>query len=71
MKCDKTVQTEVPLQNIRYIFELGPDMKVAWEGFDFDFCCSDCQKKKKKKKKIGYGSHMGKKVGFRPILPEV
>lgn len=32
-----------------------------------DFCCSDCQKKKK----LGYGSHMGKKVRFRPILPEV
>ncbi len=30
MKCDMAVQTEVALQNIGYVSDLGPHMKVAW-----------------------------------------
>ncbi len=30
MKCDMVVQTEVALQNIVYVSDLGPHMKVDW-----------------------------------------
>ncbi len=30
MKCDIAVQTEVALQNMGYVSDLGPHMKVAW-----------------------------------------
>lgn len=34
MKCDMAVQTEVALQNIRYLSDLGLHMKAAWVGFE-------------------------------------
>ncbi len=33
MKCDMAVQTEVALQKIGYVYDLGPHMKVAWAWF--------------------------------------
>lgn len=34
MKCDMVVQTEVTLQYIRYVSDLGPHIKVASGGFE-------------------------------------
>ncbi len=34
MKCDMAVQTEFALQNIGYLSDLGPHMKVAWAWFE-------------------------------------
>ncbi len=55
---------QVALQNFRYVSDLGPHMKVAWDLFEIKLIC-DCHKK------IRYGSHLGKKVGFGPLQPAV
>ncbi len=34
MKCDVAVQTDVARQNIGYVSDLGPHMKVAWAWFE-------------------------------------
>ncbi len=40
MKCDMAVQTEVALQNIGYVSDLGPHMKVAWALFENNRICA-------------------------------
>ncbi len=34
MKCDMANQTEVTLQNIGYVSDFGPHMKVSWAWFE-------------------------------------
>ncbi len=40
MKCDMAVQTEVALQNSRYVSDLGTHMKVAWAWFEKNRICA-------------------------------
>ncbi len=40
MKCDMAVQTEVALQNIGYVSDLGPHMKVGWDWLKKNRICA-------------------------------
>ncbi len=40
MKCDMAVQTEVALQSIGYVSDLGPHIKVAWAWFEKNRMCA-------------------------------
>lgn len=40
MKCNMTRQTEVALQNIGYLSNIRPHMKVSWFGFERNRTCA-------------------------------
>ncbi len=63
MKCDMAVQTEVALQNIGYVSDLEPHMKVAWAWLEKNRICAV----QTVIRKLDMGHIWSKKVGFGPL----